>query len=83
MTKYILHKNDNEIDLYFHIRQFFIEKMKPNSKKKFELMKMYSNILINILFLKCRYYEKTEKPVKSFINKYKNELIKSFMISNF
>ena len=35
---------------------------------------MYSNIFINIFFLKCRYQEKTELFIKEFIEKYKKEM---------
>ena len=37
---------------------------------------MYSNILINMIFLKCRYHDKTEKIVKKFLKDYKNIYIK-------
>ena len=32
---------------------------------------MYSNILINMIFLKCKYQEKTENNIKKFMKKYK------------
>ena len=51
---YDLIKKDNEIELFFNIRKIFVELSKPMNKKEFDLINMYSNILINILFLKCR-----------------------------
>lgn len=69
---YNLIKKENEIQLFFDIRKIFIELSKPINKKEFDLINMYSNILINILFLKCRYEEKTEKFIKEVIHKNKN-----------
>lgn len=66
---YDLEKNENEINLYFTIRKIFIQTLKPKNLKEFKLYEMYSNILINILFLKCHYQTKTEKKIKDFINK--------------
>lgn len=69
---YDLVKKDSEIQLFFDIRRIFIELSKPINKKEFDLINMYSNILINILFLKCRYDHKTEKFIKKIIHKNKN-----------
>lgn len=69
---YDLIKKDNEIELFFNIRKIFVELSKPMNKKEFDLINMYSNILINILFLKCRYEKKTEKFIKEIIHKNKN-----------
>jgi hypothetical protein len=69
---YNLIKKENEIQLFFDIRKIFIELSKPINKKEFELINMYSNILINILFLKCRYEKKTEKFIKEIIHKNKD-----------
>jgi hypothetical protein len=76
---FIIKKNKNEIDLYYNIRKIFITKQNPKTKSKFLLIEMYSNILINILFLKCRYSEKTEKNIINFIKKYKNNIKKSII----
>ena len=62
----VIKKND-EIILYFNIRKKFIEDLKPKNKKELNLYEMYSNILINVLFLKCRYSDKTEKKIKKYI----------------
>lgn len=73
--KYILKKNKNEILLYYNIRKLFIEVTNPNTEKKFKLYEMYSNILINIIFLKCRYEKKTETKLVNFIKKYKDKIL--------
>lgn len=67
-------KKDDEIELYFNIRKNFIESLKPKSNKNFLLLNMYSNILINILFLKCRYSIKTETKLKFYLKKLKKTL---------
>lgn len=73
--KYILKKNKNEILLYYNIRKLFIDITNPKTEKKFKLYEMYSNILINIIFLKCRYEKKTEKIIINFIKNYKNNIL--------
>ena len=67
-------KNENEINLYYNIRKLFIELLKPKNNKEYKLYEAYSNIFINILFLKCRYNEKTEKFIKKFLSKYKKDM---------
>ena len=66
----ILKKKD-EIELYYNIRKQYITLSKPKNKKEFNLTEMYSHIFINILFLKCRYNENTEKNIKKFVKKNK------------
>ena len=53
-NKFNIKKENNEVILYYELRKLFIEKMKSkkNSLKEFELLVMYSHILINIIFLK-------------------------------
>ena len=72
--KYIIKKNKDEIDLYYHIRKVFIDISNPKNKKDFDLITMYSHILINMLFLKCRYENKTEKKIKEFLEKHKKNI---------
>ena len=67
--KYDLKKREGEIEMHFNIRKAFIDILNPKTKKKFKLYEMYSNIFINILFLKCRYREDTENFIKNFIKK--------------
>jgi hypothetical protein len=71
-NKFNIKKENNEVILYYELRKLFIEKMKSTkiSLKEFELLVMYSHILINIIFLKCRYEENTEKIIRKFINSY-------------
>jgi hypothetical protein len=66
---YKINKKENEIDYYYNIRKIFIENLKPKNNKEFKLYEMYSNIFINILFLKCRYLQDTEKNIKKLIKK--------------
>jgi len=73
--KYILEKNDSEILKYYNIRKIFIEINNPKTEKKFKLYEMYSNILINMIYLKCRYLPKTEKVIVDFIKKHKDKLL--------
>jgi hypothetical protein len=64
---YNIKKKDDEIYLYYNIRKIFIDSLKPKNNKELKLFDMYSNILINVLFLKCRYSDNTEKIIKKFI----------------
>ena len=45
-----------------------------NYNKELKLFEMYSNIFINILFLKCRYSSNTEKIIKKFLKNNKNKI---------
>jgi len=72
--KYVIEKKNNEIELYFNIRKNFIESLKPKNEKELKLLNMYSNILLNMLFLKCKYEIKTEKKIMSFLKKLKKTL---------
>ena len=74
--KYKLKKND-EINLYFNIRKSFIELMNPKNNKQLKLYDMYSHIFINMIFLKCRYSDKTESVIKDFLKKHKNNFVKN------
>jgi hypothetical protein len=77
---YFLKKFNNEIDLYFQIRKLFIELLKPKNNKEYKLYESYSHMFINIIFLKCRYQKKSEKFIKSFLDKYKKDI--TFFIKN-
>ena len=78
---YKIIKKDNELNAHFYLRKLFIDTNAPKNIKNFELLNMYSHILINIIFLKCRYSTKTEKKIKEFIKKHKIEL-KNYVINN-
>jgi len=73
---YNIKKKDNEIYLYYNIRKIFIDLLKPKNNKELKLFEMYSNIFINILFLKCRYSFNTEKIIKKFLKNNKNKINK-------
>lgn len=73
---YNIKKKDNEIYLYYNIRKIFIDLLKPKNNKELKLFEMYSNIFINILFLKCRYSSNTEKIIKKFLKNNKNKINK-------
>jgi len=74
MKNKTLKKYENEIDLYYNVRKLFIELLKPKNLKETKLYEAYSHIFINIIFLKCRYEEKTEKFIKDFLKKYKKKM---------
>ena len=71
---YDVEKHDDEVLIYYNLRKIFIELLKPKNNKQLKLYEMYSNILINMIFLKCKYQEKTEKIIKKFVKKYKKVL---------
>lgn len=70
-------KGDNESNKLYQIRKKFIEELKPKNKKDLEMITQYSNILIDIVFLKCQYDEKTMKQMKKYLDK-----IKKFNVSS-
>jgi hypothetical protein len=74
-------KKEDELNTHYYLRKLFIDANSPKNIKNFELLNMYSHILINIIFLKCRYSVKTEKKIKDFIKKHKTEL-KNYVINN-
>jgi len=78
---YKIIKRDNEINSHFYLRKLFIDFFNPKTSKQFDILNMYSHILINILYLKCRYQKKTEKKIMDFIKKHKTEL-KNYIINN-
>ena len=71
---YNIKKGDDEIYLYFNIRKLFIDLLRPENTKKLKLLEMYSHIFINMIFLKCRYQDKTEKIIEDFLKNYKSDL---------
>jgi hypothetical protein len=79
---YKLKKKDDEIELFFNIRNNFISSLKPKNEKDFKLLNMYSNILINMLFLKCKYSINTEKKMKSYFKKLKKTLFFRNILNN-
>jgi hypothetical protein len=79
--KYILIKNNNENDISYNVRKSFLEILKPKNQKEFNLYNMYSNIFVNMIYLKCKYSEKTEKFIKNFLKKNKKILTKLTKLS--
>jgi hypothetical protein len=79
--KYILIKNNNENDISYNVRKSFLEILKPKDQKEFNLYNMYSNIFVNMIYLKCKYSEKTEKFIKNFLKKNKKILTKLTKLS--
>jgi hypothetical protein len=79
--KYKLRKKKDEINLYFNTRKSFIELMKPKNNKQLKLYEMYSHVLVNMIFLKCKYSEGTESVIKKFLknhkSKFKNDFFKN------
>lgn len=71
---YNIKKDDNEIYLYYNLRKKFIEMKEPKNTKEMKLYEMYSYIFINMLFLKCRYKEKTENVIYQFLQKHSKNI---------
>jgi hypothetical protein len=78
--KYNIKKHENEIDLYFNVRKIFVQLLNPKNDKQYKLYEAYSNMFINILFLKCRYDTKNEKFIVNFLKKFKTKLKKEINI---
>ena len=69
--KYIIKKHYIVLDKYYSIRKKYIESIYPKTKKELLLYENYSNIIINILYLGCKYDKKTVNMIKNTL-KYKN-----------
>lgn len=78
-NNFLYKRNENEINLYYNIRKIFIQSFQPKNKKEFRKYEMYSNIFINMLFLKCRYQTSTEKVIYNFLKKNKNKIYYNFL----
>jgi hypothetical protein len=74
----LIKKGKDEINLYYNLRKEFIILSNPKSDKEFKLYEMYSHILIDIIFLKCRYEKKTEKMILTYIKKNRKNLMNLF-----
>ncbi len=64
-----IEKKENEPELFYRIRRKFVELSNPKNNKELKLNEMYSNILINMVFLKCSYQDKTEEFIRNFLKK--------------
>ncbi len=64
-------KKHNEPEIFFKLRDKFINELKPKNEKELELLSMYSKILVNMVYLKCRYSDKTEKNLLKYLKKIK------------
>ena len=73
----VVYKKDNESNKLYEIRKKFVEELKPKNKKDLEMITQYSNILIDIVFLKCKYDKKTMNKMKKYLDK-----IKKFNVSS-
>jgi hypothetical protein len=60
------------------MRKLFLDSHKPKNEKEFKLYEMYSDILINMIYLKCRYEKKTEKMILTYIKKNRKNLMNLF-----
>ena len=55
--------------------------MESNNEKNSDIILMYSNIFVNIVYLGCKYSEEIEKYIDNFIKKNRKpltDLIKDF-----
>ena len=80
--KYEIKKNTNELDENYKIRKKFIEYLNPKNKKQLFLYSNYSNILVNIIFLRNKYEIDKMKIIKDILmsknNKFFKELLKEY-----
>ena len=70
-------ENKNEPEKFYTLRNKFITNLKPKNDKELSLMSMYSHILVNMVYLKCRYNDKIEKKIYKYLKKIQmNNLLK-------
>ena len=68
-------KNENESEEKYNIRNIFISLLKPKTLKELDTCIMYSNIWINMIYLKCKYPKNIEKEIDNII-KNKEKILK-------
>ena len=74
-------RNEDEPEERYKVRKMFISLMESNNKKNSDIILMYSNIFVNIVYLRCKYSKEIEKYIDDFIKKNKKplaDLIKDF-----
>ena len=81
--KYLIKKNNNEPDKFYNLKNKFIQELKPKNEKQLLLISMYSNILINMVYLKFRYNDKIEKKMYSYLKKIKMNNLQKRMLLTF
>ena len=70
-------ENNNEPNKFYTLRNKFITNLKPKNDKELSLISMYSHILVNMVYLKCRYEDKIEKKMYKYLKKIQmNNLLK-------
>lgn len=74
-----LTKNKYELPEHFKIRKKFIELFKPNNKKNLLYVENLSFILINMVFLKCKYSKETENNILLIIQMSKSRNLKKII----
>ncbi len=62
-------ENINEPEKFYTLRNKFITNLKPKNNKELDLISMYSHILVNMVYLKCRYNDKIEKKMYKYLKK--------------
>ena len=78
--KYNISKKDKyELFNHYEIRKKFVNFLQPKSKKELIYHENLSNILINIIFLKCKYNTETQNLVLDIVKKMNDKkLLKLF-----
>jgi hypothetical protein len=67
--KFLIKEKHNEPNKFYTLRSKFITNLKPKDDKTLLVISMYSQILVNMVYLKCRYQEKIEKKVYKYLEK--------------
>lgn len=65
-------RNLDETNESYEKRKWFIGTYAPKTPKEFDKAVQLSNIWVNMLYLKCRYPDKTEKEIANVIKKSAN-----------
>ncbi len=61
----------------FLLRKAFVEASPSKTVKLKQKMIMYSWVLSNMIFLKCRYGEDVEKFLKTYLSKHKKKIFEN------
>jgi hypothetical protein len=75
MNQSLLKKYKNELKEHFNLRKKIVLYLNPKNKKEFIYYSNLSNIILNKIYLKCKYEKKTEELIKNILKSMNNKNI--------
>jgi len=75
MNQSLLKKNKYELKEHYNLRKKIVFYLNPKNKKEFIYYSNLSNIILNKIYLKCKYEKKTEELIKNILKSMNNKNI--------